>query len=158
MSSPRAELLQHVHGGSDRYRPWRVVVISLLCQQTTGTQVRKVVDELFGRWPVPSSMALAGPELETVLRPCGFQNRRAEKIRAVSHEYDDWLENELEPGLEGELGPPPVLVATWPGCGEYTVQAYRMIVRDDFSFVPKDKELLRLWKHQQQTEEQTSPE
>lgn len=148
MSSTEPLLLQQEHGGDDELTPWRVVVVSLMCQQTTGTQVRKVLGALFERWPTPELMSAAGDDLESLLRPCGFAYRRAGYLRGVSRGFADWLADGVRttaPFAECE-SPSAGFVRRLTGCGEYTEQAYRLIVLNDTSFRPDDKELVKLWR------------
>lgn len=132
-------LLQHVYGLDDALTPWRVVIVSLLTQRTTGDQVRKVVGKLFHDWPEPGWLAESGSALEHLLRPLGFQNQRARRIRLVSAAFDSW---------RGHGVPTHVEVRLLPGCGEYVEQAYRMIVEGDLTFEPEDKEL-KAWRASQ---------
>lgn len=137
---PRERLLQHDYGGDDRWTPWRVLVVTQLCQRTTGAQVRQAAEGLFDRWPTPDAMASSNPELEEQLKPAGFAKSRARRLREMSARYAFWAEE--NPELER---PPSLIVRGWPGVGAYTEQAYRLVVEGDTSFIPDDKELVRFW-------------
>jgi endonuclease III len=145
---PRERLLQHDHGGNDRWTPWRVLVVTQLCQRTTGTQVCRALDGFFERWPTPHALASANTELEKQLKPAGFVKTRAGRLREMSSRYASWID---DLPLEGGTLAPPVryppapIVRGWPGVGKYTEEAYRLIVEGDLSFEPEDKELVRFW-------------
>jgi endonuclease III len=131
-------LIQEEFGGDDPgLFPWRVVIATLMCQQTTGYVVRPALRELFSRWPTPSALAWAGDELEEVLKPTGFHNKRAKTLRAVSIAFAT---------REGPDLPTAEWVADLLGCGPYTVEAYRYVVLGDRSFRPVDKELRKAWR------------
>jgi len=135
-------LIQEEYAGEDRtFMPWRVVVSTVMCQQTSGSQVRPVLDELFSRWPEPAELALADrAEVESVISPCGLQSRRADTLNIVSNKFHEW-----ECVVSFGIRPPHEWVGELPGCGEYTVEAYRFVAWGDRSFKPKDKELLKAW-------------
>jgi endonuclease III len=107
-----------------------VVVTCVLLNQTTGTQVRPVLPELFRRWPTPRAMAAAGPELEELIRPLGLWRRRAETLRKLGRAWPRRL-----PDRAGLLG--------LPGVGEYAADAVDLLVRRDLALEPADKELKR---------------
>lgn len=137
---PRERLLQHDFGGDDRWTPWRVLVVTQMCQRTTGTQVVNAMTGFFERWPTPDSLASANTELEKQLKPAGFVKTRAARLREMSSRYAFWVED--NPDLDR---PPALVVRSWPGVGKYTEEAYRLIVEGDLSFEPEDKELVRFW-------------
>ena len=141
---PRESLLQHDYGGDDRWTPWRVLVITLLCQRTHGAQVRLALDGFFDRWPTPHALASANTELEKQLQPAGFVKLRAERIRGISRRYAEWSD-------DAEAShPPAAVVRSWHGVGQYTEEAYRLVVEGDLSFQPEDKELVRFWAYKTQ--------
>lgn len=146
----KPELLQHVFGGDDEFTPWRVLVVTILLQRTTGPQAREAATRLFARWKTPDSLSSASLEaIEEVVKPCGLASRRAKVLQNVTERYVDWLWDQYvpDPGERGEAScPPPELVTSWDGIGDYTLDAYRIIVFGDLSNEPKDRALLEYWK------------
>ena len=72
---------------------WKILVCCLLLNLTTHKQVRKILHELFRKYPGPASMAIAKEEdLKDLLRPLGLVNKRAKTLIRFSHEYltKDW--------------------------------------------------------------------
>jgi methyl-CpG-binding domain protein 4 len=67
---------------------WKVLICCQLLNMTTHVQVRRVLHELFRKYPGPTSMALAKEdELKDLLRPLGFYNKRAKTLIRFSSEY-----------------------------------------------------------------------
>lgn len=67
---------------------WERLVTNVLLNRTRGDTVRRVLRELLSGWPSPEAMAAADPsEVAVVLRPCGFQNRKAATLVRMSSEY-----------------------------------------------------------------------
>jgi methyl-CpG-binding domain protein 4 len=67
---------------------WKVLVCCQLLNMTTHVQVRKVLHELFMKYPCPASMASAKEaELKVMLMPLGFYNKRAKALVRFSQEY-----------------------------------------------------------------------
>ncbi|KAF2291974.1 hypothetical protein GH714_042458 [Hevea brasiliensis] len=88
---PRSEvgLLQedHVHD------PWRVLVICMLLNCTTGTQVRRVITDFFTLCPDPmTATEVKTQEIENIIEPLGLHRKRVVMIQRLSQEYlgDDW--------------------------------------------------------------------
>jgi hypothetical protein len=150
-------LLQHrLQGKDDGLRAWRIIVATLLLKQTKSDAARRVADEVFRRWPHPDMLANADEgTLRDVLRGCGMQDRRTRELREVSRRYGYWLEDSIgEPTYSTFHGPPPKLVRTWHGCGQYVEDAVRILVHHEFTGdPPSDKQLRRWWDHQQQQQQ-----
>jgi len=67
---------------------WKVLICCQLLNMTTHVQVRKILHELFRKYPGPVSMATAKEyELKELLRPLGFCNKRSKALIRFSHEY-----------------------------------------------------------------------
>lgn len=84
-TSPYSLVQERVRGTSDY--PWKVIVLCALMNRTHARQVRPIVRELFAMWPTPDEMARASANLEDLIRPLGFVNRRAKAIRRMSADY-----------------------------------------------------------------------
>ncbi len=95
--------------------PWRVLVACVLLNKTTAVQARRVVWELFARFPTAAAAAAADATeleaLEALLRPLGLFRKRAAGLVRLSKEY-----------LETDWRDPEELY----GIGEYAADAYRI--------------------------------
>ena len=72
---------------------WKILVCCLLLNLTTHKQVRKILCELFEKYPCPNSMAEANEDdLKDLVRPLGLVNKRAKTLIRFSQEYlsKDW--------------------------------------------------------------------
>lgn len=119
-----------------RYQnPWKQAIVCILLNQTTGTQVRRVLPELFRAYPSPRKMEMAGPELEEILRPLGLWRRRGRALRMFSADY--------------RSGTP---VQMCFGIGPYARDSHRIFALGDLSVEPEDKELRRYVEHHRQKE------
>lgn len=115
-------LLQETHQNN----PWKLLICCILLNNTTSKQVHKIIDQLFEKYPTPTQMTIADTsELIEIIKPCGFYNIRAKKLKQFSQEYvtKDWK-------LPIELY----------GIGEYANDSYRIFVLKE-NYEPKDKEL-----------------
>ena len=76
---------------------WHMACATILLNQTRRTPVwDRTLYDLFGTFPSPSSLAQAGPELEELLRPHGFQNVKANRLRRFCSEWLEWDGTDLE--------------------------------------------------------------
>jgi methyl-CpG-binding domain protein 4 len=67
---------------------WKVLVCCQLLNMTTHIQVRKVLHDLFEKYPTAKSMAQADEqELKEIVRSLGFYNKRAKTLIRFSDEY-----------------------------------------------------------------------
>lgn len=110
--------------------PWRVLVVCALLNLTSRRQVKPIIVELFDRWPTPSAMAEAGPDLEELLTPCGLAPSRAKRLRSMAAAFPalTWLS--------------PTTIQGLPGCGQYAADAFRVFVQGDLSEDPHDAVLV----------------
>ncbi|XP_019432939.1 PREDICTED: methyl-CpG-binding domain protein 4-like protein [Lupinus angustifolius] len=70
------------------YDPWRVLVVSVLLNRTTGVQVRRVLSNLFYLCPnAKSCIEVEVGKIEQVIRTLGLQNNLAKALQRLSHEY-----------------------------------------------------------------------
>lgn len=73
------------HTSLDHTSPFELLVATVLSAQTTDARVNTVTPELFRRWPDAPSLAGADvAAVEAVVRPLGFQHRRAEQVVALA--------------------------------------------------------------------------
>ncbi|KAJ8760367.1 hypothetical protein K2173_012971 [Erythroxylum novogranatense] len=77
-------LLQEDHA----HDPWRVLVIYMLLNRTTGLQAGRVITNLFTLCPTE----VVTEDIEKILRPLGLQKKRAVMMQRLSWEYlgEDW--------------------------------------------------------------------
>ncbi|GMJ03973.1 hypothetical protein HRI_004066500 [Hibiscus trionum] len=83
---PRSEapLLQEDHA----HDPWRVLVICMLLNRTTGNQTRKVLSDFFTLCPdAKTATEVSTEEIEKAIKTLGIQKKRAEMIQRMSQEY-----------------------------------------------------------------------
>ncbi|KAH0987857.1 hypothetical protein GBA52_015034 [Prunus armeniaca] len=83
---PRSEygLMQEDHF----HDPWRVLVICMLLNRTTGLQARRVISDLFTLCPNAKAATEAATEdIEKVIKSLGLQKKRAAMIQRLSQEY-----------------------------------------------------------------------
>lgn len=112
--------------GHETVRAWRVLVCSILLNQTRGAKVRGVRDELFGTFPTPESMrGHHQPQIEKIIAPLGIQRRRSATLVRFSEFYtrfgglNQYVTNSLHDAVE-EMA--------LPGVGEYARDAWRIFV------------------------------
>lgn len=106
----------------DEHYPWRVLVCCALLNRTGRAQVRPMFEQLFAKCSTPiDMMAVDGEWLTGLLRPLGFQNRRADLLRRLSSDY-----------VEG------VPADQCFGAGQYARDALAIFVEGREDFVPGD--------------------
>lgn len=112
--------------------PWRVLVICILLNRTTGKQVSQVLPTLFTLCPNANTTTEVPIEaLVKVLRPLGLQNRRAATLKTFSKEYlqDSWTH-----------------VTQLHGIGKYAADAYAIFCTGKWDHVrPEDHKLTEYW-------------
>jgi len=120
--------------------PWRILVTCILLNQTGRTQVDRVLDAgFFEKYKKSLSLAWAEiEELTAMIRPLGFQNVRAKRLKAMSLEWARLMNDR-----RGQRGwPPKEAVAKLTGIGDYALDSYCFFVLKDFThFRSGDKEL-----------------
>ncbi|KAK8955946.1 hypothetical protein KSP40_PGU000678 [Platanthera guangdongensis] len=123
-------LLQEDHS----FDPWRVLVICILLNQTTGTQVKKVLPHVFLICPTAEAAILvSNDELTRIISSLGLQNKRARDIREMSRQYlEDWWTH----------------VTELHGVGKYAADAYAIFcVGKPEDVVPYDHMIVKYWKY-----------
>ncbi|XP_072972206.1 uncharacterized protein [Typha angustifolia] len=123
------KLLQERHS----FDPWRVLIICMLLNITSGKQVGKVLPGLFLLCPdAETATKVTEEEIEKVIQTLGLQRKRARMIKRFSHEYlrSDWTH-----------------VTQLHGIGKYAADAYAIFcVGKPEEVVPQDHKLLDYWK------------
>lgn len=113
----------------EQYYPdeFKVLVCCLLLNRCRGETVRKVVNELFLRFPNASSLAQANVgELTDVLRPLGFQNQRAKRLVEFARAFlGEWKD-----------------VRELPGVGDYAADCWRIFFLEELGDEPPDDHAL----------------
>lgn len=100
---------------------WHILVAAILLNQSRRTVAWDLaLLELFTRWPDARSLAESDSSLEELLRPFGFMNVKAKRLRGMSLGYLTW--DRGTPGAD-----PRVLY----GCGQYAYDSWRIFVRGE---------------------------
>ncbi|MED6106765.1 hypothetical protein PIB30_007425 [Stylosanthes scabra] len=127
-------LLQEPHA----FDPWRVLVICMLLNCTTGGQVRPVLSDLFKLCPdAKSCTQVEAKEIEEIIKSLGLQNKRSMMLKRFSEQYlkDDWTH-----------------VTQLHGVGKYGADAYAIFCTGKWDRVtPTDHMLNRYWEFLHQT-------
>ncbi|KAI3421536.1 uncharacterized protein J3R85_012148 [Psidium guajava] len=123
-------LLQESHW----HDPWRVLVICMLLNVTTGKQTSRYLDTLFKEYPDATKAAEASVEtLETIIQYLGLKRKRARMIMQMSREY---------------LGETWTHVTQLHGVGKYAADAYAIFCTGKWKEVnPLDHKLKDYWEY-----------
>lgn len=96
---------------------WHILAAAILLNQSRRSPAwDAALYELFGRWPSASALAASDSSLEELLRPQGFSNVKAARLRRMSEQYTSWDHRD-----------PRDLY----GCGQYAYDSWRIFVRGD---------------------------
>ncbi len=96
---------------------WHILVSAILLNQSRRTVAwDHTLYELFGRWPDAQALAASDSSLEELLRPFGFMNVKAKRLRQMSLGCLTW---------DG-VNPRDLY-----GCGQYAYDSWRIFVRGD---------------------------
>ncbi|OWM64663.1 methyl-CpG-binding domain protein 4-like protein [Punica granatum] len=121
-------LLQEDHA----HDPWRVLVICMLLNCTTGKQTGQILEKLFSEFPNAQAAADAPEErIEEIIRTLGLQKKRSCMIKRMSQEYLDhgWTH-----------------VTQLHGVGKYAADAYAIFCTGKWDQVsPVDHKLKDYW-------------
>ena len=102
----------------DHTSAFELLVATVLSAQTTDARVNTVTPQLFRRWPDPDSLARADPAaVEAVVRPLGFQHRRAGQVVALA--------NALVTRFHSEVPAEARSLESLPGVGRKTANVVR---------------------------------
>ncbi|KAL0533461.1 hypothetical protein IC582_030301 [Cucumis melo] len=121
-------LLQHDHA----YDPWRVLVICMLLNRTSGRQAKEVIPKLFSLCPNPkATLEVSREQIEDIIRPLGLYRKRSRTMHRLSEMYlkESWSH-----------------VTQLPGVGKYGADAHAIFCTGYWSEVePKDHMLNYYW-------------
>ena len=107
---------------------WKILVVSILHNQTSRKQVDKVYEDLFKKYPSAESMASADKEsVADIVKPLGLYNRRSRGLIKFSKQF---IENDWQ--MPSDLY----------GCGKYADDCYTVFCKFDWKNVnPTDHAL-----------------
>ncbi|KAK9286309.1 hypothetical protein L1049_014699 [Liquidambar formosana] len=122
------KLLQEEHS----HDPWRVLVICMLLNRTSGLQAKRVISDLFTLCPnAKIATEVATEEIEKLIKTLGLQRKRAVMLQRFSQEY-------LEEGWSH--------VTQLHGVGKYAADAYAIFCTGKWDRVrPTDHMLNKYW-------------
>ncbi|CAK7328815.1 unnamed protein product [Dovyalis caffra] len=122
------KLLQENHA----HDPWRVVVICMLLNCTSGAQVKPLLNDFFALCPdAKTTIDVANKKISELTKSLGLQNKRAAAIKLFSEEYlkEGWTH-----------------VTYLPGVGKYAADAYAIFCTGNWHrVVPNDHKLNEYW-------------
>lgn len=108
----------------------------VLLNRTRGATAMVVAEELFARWPDPVELGAADPEdVAAVVRPLGFQRRRARALVEFSRE---WCTMGFYAWLRDEHGD----VRQYTGMGDYAQASWDIFQRGEREVETEDPILL----------------
>ncbi|KAF3327844.1 methyl-CpG-binding domain protein 4 [Carex littledalei] len=111
---------------------WRVLVICMLLNMTTGKQVKKVVEDFFVLCTdAETTTKVDTKQIQNVISTLGLHNKRAHMIKRLSEEYlrPDWTH-----------------VTSLHGIGKYAADAYAIFCTGKGADVrPQDHMLVHYW-------------
>jgi len=94
---------------------WHLLVAAILLSQSRRTEAWDAcLEGLFERWPSAAELANSDSSLESTLKPHGFANVKAKRLRKMSEQYINWDHND-----------PRVLY----GCGQYAYDSWRIFIK-----------------------------
>ena len=97
---------------------FELLIATVLSAQTTDARVNTVTPELFRRWPAAADLADADARaVEDVIRPLGFQHRRAQQVVAAARALCD--------RFGGEVPADSAALESLPGVGRKTANVVR---------------------------------
>lgn len=110
--------------------PWEMLIACSLLNRTHRRQARAALPAVLSRWSAPERLARADVrQVEEVIRGCGFQRARANRLIRMSEEY-----------AMGAWSNPVSMY----GVGQYALDSWALFVEGRLDVSPEDEEL-RLW-------------
>lgn len=96
---------------------WHILVAAILLNQSKRTGAwDDTLWRLFGEWPTASTLVDSDSSLEALLKPHGFANMKAKRLRRMSAEYLVWDRKSARDLY---------------GCGQYAYDSWRVFVKGD---------------------------
>ena len=97
----------------DYDRPWQLLVVTVLSAQTTDEMVNRVAPMLFDRYPTPSDLAEADPEVvERIIFSTGFYRQKTRSIIKMAQGVEEMYGGEVPADID--------LLVELPGVGRKT--------------------------------------
>lgn len=105
---------------------WQHMIGVIMLNQTSRSQVKKILPEFLEKWPTPERfLDSQAEEVEELLKPLGMWRRRADTIRRMTFDFMTWDGEEAK---------------KLHGIGRYGDESYRIFFKNE-RFEPDDKEL-----------------
>lgn len=134
------------HLMQERYQddPWALLVGTILFNMVHGSKARPVLERFLRRWPDPESVKSEDDmsywtvkKMANMFRPLGFQNRRADRIWRMTHDFI-----RLRPDTNHDVD-----IRDLHGIGKYGADSFDMFYRGYLVKDAEDKELQKyvLW-------------
>jgi hypothetical protein len=96
---------------------WHILVAAILLNQSKRTAAwDDMLWRLFEKWPTASALSVSDTSLEELLKPQGFSNMKAKRLRRMSSEYLVWDHKNARDLY---------------GCGQYAYDSWRVFVKGD---------------------------
>ncbi len=117
--------------------PWRVLICCIMLNCTSRKQVDRIREDFFKKYPDPNrAVAANDEEMEEILAPLGFRNRRTLAIKRFSN---DWVNLEWKEPKE------------LYGIGKYAQDSWDIFYKGDLLVEPTDGVLKKYldWARQQ---------
>ena len=96
---------------------WHILVAAILLNQSRRTAAwDNTLWQLFGEWPNASALSISDQSLEDLLKPHGFANMKAKRLRRMSEEYLTWDRKSA---------------LSLYGCGQYAHDSWRVFIKGD---------------------------
>lgn len=106
--------------------PWKILVCSILLNQTNNKQVRPILDSVFGLIPdIDSAINCNAESLAAIIKTTGFYNIKARRIIEMSKAYKEGFTR----------------VTELPGVGIYANESWEIFVNGNLDIKPTDGKL-----------------
>ena len=106
---------------------WKMMVCCIFLNLTTRTQLEKIVNEFFMRWPDADAFLQAKKrEVIRLIKPLGLYNRRYKNLKGFSEDF-----SALSPSN----------IPKMRGIGRYASDCYKLMCLNDLSVTPNDHAL-----------------
>lgn len=115
-----------------RAEPWKMVVCTILLNQTSGIQVKKMMRRFFKRFDSIEKICISETsDISSEIEELGLQNVKADRIKSFC-EYIRYRDRFYEEN-----------VSNMPGAGEYSEESIDVFVRRNIDREVSDKEIKR---------------
>ena len=106
--------------------PWKILVCSILLNQTNNKQVRPILESVFGLIPdIDSAINCNAESLAAIIKTTGFYNIKARRIIEMSKAYKEGFTR----------------VTELPGVGIYANESWEIFVKGNLDIKPTDGKL-----------------